>query len=645
MPRPLHGPACKEAQLTAQAHFYIYGATRVSKRTFDDEFFRDVLRVQNPQCGFLARSKIKYHVAAEYLLFEVAFGWMLENLHKDFQGNPFAQGMHDGVTLANKKCYQSMGYQGIYRGVSYTLAFGFRHLRSHVAKLVGEEFAATLKRYTHLGVLVIFYSMISDLAALKVATELLIKDIQKCKLHQGGKVGSSGMGLLVKSKNNVVLNPFPAGVALYKKMHKLACEFSYGDRAQELDDICTELKMKPVKCQVDLNTTRMASLHNLFFANLRLRPAIMTYIARATVKVADLTTDAGMREYDRLVGITPTDAEWQTAGEMESGLLVAACQITLSQTEKSFTAAMDVPIERHLRCQLSPYMDQQVIVSDHPSMTAKPQRKSVNYENMTKNGREFFDRAVIAAEERFNSSMSTSQLVKSMSDIRTVKFCTQYMSTDEIQDAKAATKDAYIEYCTKAHAHKYGQKSGRDATELDGHDSPTPKKRWGAASVLGHSVVQSPSPDATATGPRLSDLNLEFEIAYANWINFCSDVVFVDEYPKELEGKSEDDLCLVRDLMGLDISKLYTRADLDTNMHRMPMVARQRVGENMAASFCERMNSIAKDIMDDGHTLLDSKELECMVILRANREFMKKVRGDWREEITLYANMKGIGLL
>ena len=112
MPRPLHGPACKEAQLTAQAHFYIYGATRVSKRTFDDEFFRDVLRVQNPQCGFLARSKIKYHVAAEYLLFEVAFGWMLENLHKDFQGNPFAQGMHDGVTLANKKCYQSMCTKG-----------------------------------------------------------------------------------------------------------------------------------------------------------------------------------------------------------------------------------------------------------------------------------------------------------------------------------------------------------------------------------------------------------------------------------------------------------------------------------------------------------------------------------------------------
>jgi hypothetical protein len=57
------------------------------------------------------------------------------------------------------------------------------------------------------------------------------------------------------------------------------------------------------------------------------------------------------------------------------------------------------------------------------------------------------------------------------------------------------------------------------------------------------------------------------------------------------------------------------------------------------------VNSIAKGIMDEAHTLLDSNELECMVMLRANREFMIKVRGEWREEITLHANMKGTGLL
>jgi hypothetical protein len=215
VPRPLHGPASKDAQLTAQAHFYTCGQTRASKRTFDDQFFRDVLVAQNPQCSFLARNKIKHHVAAEHLLFEVAFGWMLEKLSKDFEGNPFAQGMHDGVTLANKKCYQPMGFQGIFRGTSCTLSFGFRALRSHVATVVGDEFQAVMQRCTHLHHLMAFYSMMSDLAALKVASELLIDEIQKCKLHQGGKVGSSAMGLLAKSKNHVVpAHPVPWNVKI-----------------------------------------------------------------------------------------------------------------------------------------------------------------------------------------------------------------------------------------------------------------------------------------------------------------------------------------------------------------------------------------------------------------------------------------------
>ena len=353
-----------------------------------------------------------------------------------------------------------------------------------------------------------------------------------------------------------------------------------------------------------------------------------------------------MSEYDRLVKITPSDTEWQTAGEMEAGLEIASCQLTLSQTEKSYTGAMDVPVERHLRCKMSPYSEKQVMITDRPSLVAKAQRKAVLYENMTKTGREFFDRAVIASEERFYNTMTPSQLVKSMSDVRTVKFCTQYMSTDEITAAKESTKEAYIEYCTKAHAYKFGPASVVDAHNHAPDNAPAPKRKWGAASVLGGHQEATSAVDVD-TGPRLSDLQLEFEIAYANWINYCSDVVFVDEFPSDLKGENEDDLCLVRDLMGLDISKLYTRADgPDTlNMHRMPMLARQRIGENMAASFCERMNSIAKDIMDDGHTLLDSNELECMVILRANREFMRKVRGEWRDEITLHANMKGIGLL
>ena len=90
---------------------------------------------------------------------------------------------------------------------------------------------------------------------------------------------------------------------------------------------------------------------------------------------------------------------------------------------------------------------------------------------------------------------------------------------------------------------------------------PSPHKKWGAASVFGRPVPHSPTTATTATGPRLSDIELEFETARAIWIGFCSDVVFVDECPQELEEKTEGDLCLVKGLMGLGTSKLHTRAD------------------------------------------------------------------------------------
>jgi hypothetical protein len=621
--------------------WYIYGETRVSKRTFEDFFFRDILITQNPQASFLQRNNIKYHVAAEMLLFQVAFSWMMERLHRDFEGNPFAQGMHDGVTLSNKKCYQAMGAQQIFRGVSYTLAFGFRHLRGHWSKMVADEFEKTFLRRANLTVWQVFWSMISDLAALKVASDLDISDAQKCKLHQGGKVGSSAMGLLVKTRAKQVLNPFDNGVELYTVMHKLACEFSYGDRAQQLDDICATLGMKSIKARVDLNGTRMTSLYNLFHANLRLRPAMEQYLATETAKVANLTTAAGVEAYERLLRRTPSNVQWQSAGECEAGLGSCKCQIVLSQTEKSYTGAMAIPVERHLRKVLSRDAPKLVIVSEKPNLSHVVERKAVKYGDMSQDGRTFFDRAEIAAEERFVNEMTDAELVKSMNDVRSVKFCDQYMTGDEIVRAKECTKAAYVEYCKKAHAHKHSQfpqQGGPEPTV-----APAPQRKRGAAAFLQREI---PDVAQGASCLQEADVLREFELAFNNWITFCSDINFVGEFPEELQGKEEDELDLVEDLLGLDISHLYVKAEGPTTlpMYKMPMLARQRIGENMAASFCERMNSIAKDILDEGHTLLNDPELEAMVILRANRAFMTKVRGEWREEITLYANMRGIGL-
>jgi hypothetical protein len=45
-------------------------------------------------------------------------------------------------------------------------------------------------------------------------------------------------------------------------------------------------------------------------------------------------------------------------------------------------------------------------------------------------------------------------------------------------------------------------------------------------------------------------------------------------------------------------------------------------GHNMSSSFCERINSVAKDILTEERTLLDERELEMVAVLRINRTFM-----------------------
>ena len=51
------------------------------------------------------------------------------------------------------------------------------------------------------------------------------------------------------------------------------------------------------------------------------------------------------------------------------------------------------------------------------------------------------------------------------------------------------------------------------------------------------------------------------------------------------------------------------------------------IGALNAESFCERvLTSCANDVLTEGNTLLSDEELEMLVVLRMNREFMKFMR-------------------
>ena len=62
----------------------------------------------------------------------------------------------------------------------------------------------------------------------------------------------------------------------------------------------------------------------------------------------------------------------------------------------------------------------------------------------------------------------------------------------------------------------------------------------------------------------------------------------------------------------------------------MAMGSKGCIGFLPAASYCERCNSIAKDVMTDAHTLMDEEALEMLVVLRMNRTFMEHMRNKYQ---------------
>ena len=85
--------------------------------------------------------------------------------------------------------------------------------------------------------------------------------------------------------------------------------------------------------------------------------------------------------------------------------------------------------------------------------------------------------------------------------------------------------------------------------------------------------------------------------------------------------------------MKLDIGKVYRQIEaMDTARVQfgwIPTMASSSVGQIgalSAESYCERILSCANNVITKGNTLLGDEELEMIVVLRMNREFMQFMR-------------------
>jgi len=130
----------------------------------------------------------------------------------------------------------------------------------------------------------------------------------------------------------------------------------------------------------------------------------------------------------------------------------------------------------------------------------------------------------------------------------------------------------------------------------------------------------------------------EAKKVFRNWKKL--DVDWLATFPKLAEKKkTNSELDLVEDLMDLDMGVLYTHLEkIDTGRHLyglIPMMACNSTGQLgalSAESYCERVLSCANNVVTTGNTLLSDEEVEMLVVLRMNREFIEFMRENYGAE-------------
>ena len=121
-----------------------------------------------------------------------------------------------------------------------------------------------------------------------VSEKLGMDHTEVCGMHDGDKLGQSAVGALVRTKNKVVVNPFPEDQAVMKKAHDLVVHFSYGTRLKLLHEFGKVVPLQPlIKLKVDLNGTRIVAQHILLFSGMMLSRLLKTYVMSNPEAISD----------------------------------------------------------------------------------------------------------------------------------------------------------------------------------------------------------------------------------------------------------------------------------------------------------------------------------------------------------------------
>ena len=501
------------------------------------------------------------------------------------------------------------------------------------------------------------HSTIQDAAALGVASELG-HDRDPCEMHQDGKIAKRAVADLTRSKDGVVIDPFPECQELLKKLHKLGVHFSFSTRFQTMILMLKSnpgLRSPTIRIAVDLNTTRVSARLNLIYSALRMHKLLLVYAAvNPNSPVAKVTS-----------------ADYCVLAQLEAIMRTSATCAVLDQSEKYFVKAIGFPL--HMRM-LEQLRAETLSVIDLSAVTESPHlvRRDMAVTQLTGIALEARLRATREAERRHCGSkteeitgahvvMSASAELATLLDPRTAS-CMHLPedARDEFCERMVEKlKEHYVEYGMNADQYWKAKASSSAAVpppvaviepEPGGQPRPPPPP---AARPNAFGFVKARQADGSAPAPApplldpavvraaarraelaklRSDLEQHFDIVFTNYVLYCSDINWPETFP-ELELPSDGDFDLLDDLIEADITIILDamiRSDPDrATFGYLPYMAtgsKASCGSFLASSYAERVNSAANLILTKGNTLLADDEVDMCVVLRMNRAFMAYMR-------------------
>lgn len=273
------------------------------------------------------------YVEAEYAIFKTFARATINMLLASSEGNAPCQGLHDCATLKNHHKSLASGVEFIDPEMheNHTLCVSMVPISGGTDKLTAEKLDECFmevfgKKYDE-----VCNSTISDKAAAGVASEFE-QESDICGMHDTDKVGRSMCGDLTRSKNKVVVNPFPEGQALMAQIKTAATYFSYSTRFDELAVVCDLVPgaVAKIRPKVDLNTTRVSARRRLVLSMIRLHKALDLY------------------QVAHPVPWTLSPSTWVQATEFLALFEISGEVATLVQTEKLMTSALGLPLKERM---------------------------------------------------------------------------------------------------------------------------------------------------------------------------------------------------------------------------------------------------------------------------------------------------------